>query len=178
MILIAAIGLLIVVPAVVAMSLRNLIHSALLLIVSWVGVAVFYLWAGAEFVAFAQVLVYVGAISMVVLFAVLLTRRSRGEVLLRGLRPGSALRPIIAAGAVAGVLIGAALSTSLSGRQTPPPTLPTREIGQQLASTHAASLVVVGVLLTVALLGAVVIASALRAEETKRDAGNSGGFST
>ena len=63
--------------AAVEMALRNLIHSALLLIGSWAGIAAFYLWAGAEFVAFAQVLVYVGAISMVVLFAVLLTRRSR-----------------------------------------------------------------------------------------------------
>src|SRR5204863_1762230 len=63
--------------AAIAMSLRNLIHSALLLIASWAGIAAFYLWADAEFVAFAQVLVYVGAVSMVVLFAVLLTRRSR-----------------------------------------------------------------------------------------------------
>ena len=61
------------------MTLRNLIHSALLLIASWAGIAAFYLWAGAEFVAFAQVLVYVGAVSMVVLFAVLLTRRSRAD---------------------------------------------------------------------------------------------------
>ena len=56
--------------AAVAMALRNLIHSALLLIASWAGIAAFYLWAGAEFVAFAQVLVYVGAVSMIVLFAV------------------------------------------------------------------------------------------------------------
>src|SRR6185369_4791951 len=66
--------------AAVAMSLRNLIHSALLLVASWAGIAAFYLWAGAEFVAFAQVLVYVGAVSMIVLFAVLLTRRSRADL--------------------------------------------------------------------------------------------------
>ena len=48
------------VPAVAAMALRNLIHSALLLIASWAGIAAFYLWAGAEFVAFAQVLVELG----------------------------------------------------------------------------------------------------------------------
>ena len=43
---------------------------------NWAGIAAFYLWAGAEFVAFAQLLVYVGAVSMLSLFAVLLTRRS------------------------------------------------------------------------------------------------------
>src|ERR1051325_2539475 len=66
--------------AAVAVTRRNLIHSALLLVASWFGIAIFYLWAGAEFVAFAQVLVYVGAISMVVLFAVLLTRQSRADL--------------------------------------------------------------------------------------------------
>ncbi|MFM7752757.1 MAG: NADH-quinone oxidoreductase subunit J, partial [Opitutaceae bacterium] len=50
-----------VATAAVAMALRNLIRSALLLVASWAGIAAFYLWAGAEFVAFAQVLVYVGA---------------------------------------------------------------------------------------------------------------------
>src|SRR5436190_18964967 len=74
------IALLTLATAAIAMVLRNLIHSALLLIASWAGIAAFYLWAGAEFVAFAQVLVYVGAISMVVLFAVLLTRRSREDL--------------------------------------------------------------------------------------------------
>src|ERR1051326_2707120 len=74
------IALLTLASAAVALSLRNLIHSALLLSASWAGIAAFYLWAGAEFVAFAQVLVYVGAVSMIVLFAVLLTRRSRAEL--------------------------------------------------------------------------------------------------
>jgi NADH:ubiquinone oxidoreductase subunit 6 (subunit J) len=62
MIAFIAIALVTVGSAAIAMSLRNLIHSALLLIASWAGIAAFYLWAGAEFVAFAQVLVYVGAI--------------------------------------------------------------------------------------------------------------------
>ena len=69
-----AIALFTLATAAVAVSLRNLIHTALLLVVSWAGIAGFYLWAGAEFVAFAQVLVYVGAISMVVLFAVLFAK--------------------------------------------------------------------------------------------------------
>src|SRR5476651_86745 len=83
--------------AAVAMALRNLIHSALLLIASWAGVAAFYLWAGAEFVAFAQVIVYIGAVSMIVLFAVLLTRRSRADL---------AVAPDAPARAVPGLLAG------------------------------------------------------------------------
>jgi NADH:ubiquinone oxidoreductase subunit 6 (subunit J) len=144
----------------VAMSLRNLIHSALLLIVSWFGTAAFYLWAGAEFVAFGQVLVYVGAVSMIVLFAVLLTRRSRTDL---------ALTPDSAARAAAGILAGlAAFSVMAFAIARTPlevvgdgavPSITVREIGTQLMGPHAVSLLAVGVLLTVALLGGVVIAA-------------------
>src|SRR2546421_5860680 len=90
--------------AAIALSLRNLIHSALLLIASWAGVAAFYLWAGAEFVAFAQVLVYVGAVSMIVLFAVLLTRRSRADLSVTPESAGRFIGGIFAGGAVFGLL--------------------------------------------------------------------------
>lgn len=150
--------------AAIAMSLRNLIHSALLLIVSWGGVAAFYLWAGAEFVAFGQVLVYVGAVSMVVLFAVLLTRHSRDDL---DVAPDSITRVIsalIVGGTVLGVLVGAVLSTPLGAKTAataPAAThdLTVRSLGLQLMGPHAAALLVIGVMLTVALLGAVVIAS-------------------
>src|SRR4051794_21166843 len=82
-----------VLTAAIAMALRNLIHSALLLIASWAGIAAFYLWSDAQFVAFAQVLVYVGAVSMIVLFAVLLTRRSRADL---AIAPDSFSRAILA----------------------------------------------------------------------------------
>src|SRR3954471_5035889 len=111
MITLIVIAALTLVTAAIAMSLRNLIHSALLLIASWAGIAAFYLWAGAEFVAFAQVLVYVGAISMVVLFAVLLTRRSRADLAVSPDSLRRAVLGLLAGGAVLGVLVGAVLST-------------------------------------------------------------------
>jgi NADH:ubiquinone oxidoreductase subunit 6 (subunit J) len=148
--------------AAVAMALRNLIHSALLLIGSWAGIAAFYLWAGAEFVAFAQVLVYVGAISMVVLFAVLLTRRSRADL---SVAPDSIARAVMAllvGGAALGVLWGAVLGSKLAPHPGQKASLTVREIGTQLMGPHAAALLIVGLLLTVALLGAVVIAASDR----------------
>ncbi|MES2696808.1 MAG: NADH-quinone oxidoreductase subunit J [Verrucomicrobiota bacterium] len=145
--------------AAVALSLRNLIHSALLLIATWAGLAAFYLWAGAEFVAFAQVLVYVGAVSMVVLFAVLLTRRTPHEV---STAPASLARlasGLIVGGSVFGVLVGAILGTPLIPRSVSAPGISVREIGLQLMGPHAAALLIVGLLLTVALLGAIVLAA-------------------
>jgi NADH:ubiquinone oxidoreductase subunit 6 (subunit J) len=151
--------------AAVAMMLRNLIHSALLLILSWAGLAAFYLWAGAEFVAFAQVLVYVGAVSMVVLFAVLLTRRSRADLEVPSPALQRILLAVIPAALIAGLLIGAVLGAFPETTYKPAPELTVKQIGWALMDPHAASLLVVGILLTVTLLGAVVIASPEKPED-------------
>jgi NADH:ubiquinone oxidoreductase subunit 6 (subunit J) len=146
--------------AAVALALRDLIHSALLLIASWFGIAAFYLWAGAQFVAFAQVLVYVGAVSMVVLFAVLLTRRARED---RVVEPNVRVRvasALITGGAVFGVLAAAILQTPLPVAPGAEPGATVRQLGTQLMGPHAGALLVMGILLTVALLGGVVLASA------------------
>jgi NADH:ubiquinone oxidoreductase subunit 6 (subunit J) len=161
----AVIALVTLATAAVAMALRNLIHSALLLIASWGGIAAFYLWAGAEFVAFAQVLVYVGAISMVVLFAVLLTRRSREDMVIAPDAIGRAVASLVTGGAVVGVLFGAILSTRFTNSTPVAPAITVRDLGLQLMGPHAAALLVVGGLLTVALLGAVVIAATDRSEK-------------
>ena len=146
--------------AAVAMMLRNLVHSALLLVLSWAGLAGFYLWAGAEFAAFAQVIVYIGAVSMVVLFAVLLTRQSREPASVP--EPASRLRglaAVISAAAVAGLIGTAVLTTNLRPESLHAPVMSVRQIGLELMGRHAAALLIVGVILTVALLGAIVIAS-------------------
>lgn len=146
--------------AAVAMALRNLIHSALLLVGSWAGIAAFYLWAGAEFVAFAQILIYVGAISMIVLFAVLLTRQGRGPdpITLPSLK--RFMWALVTGGGVGGVLLGAILGTPMGvAPDAPGPTLTVRDLGFQLMGPQTGALLVVGLLLTVALLGAVVLAA-------------------
>jgi NADH:ubiquinone oxidoreductase subunit 6 (subunit J) len=154
-----AIALVTLTAAAVAMSLRNLIHSALLLIASWAGIAAFYLWAGAEFVAFAQVLVYVGAVSMIVLFAVLLTRRSRLDITIAPDSITRAIGGLIVGGAVLGVLFGAVIGTNLPSYRTGTATTTVRQLGTQLMNAHLAGVLIVGVILTLALLGAVVLAA-------------------
>lgn len=145
--------------AATALALRHLIHCALLLIPAWAGLGAFYLWAGAEFVAFAQILVYVGAVSMVVLFAVLLTRPSREDLRLDPVSVGRGTAGLVAAGAVFGVLAGGILSARLEVAARPAPSVTVRQIGEELAGPHAAALLIVGLILTVALLGAVIIAA-------------------
>jgi len=152
--------------AVAAMLSRNLIHSALLLVGAWAGIAAFYLWAGAEFVAFAQVLVYVGAVSMVVLFAVLLTRQGATAAPVEFDSVKRMIGGLITAGGVAGVLLGAILGTPMDVTAAPPPAaISVRQLGAQLMGPHAAALLIVGVILTVALLGAIVIAAVDKPED-------------
>ena len=112
----AFLAVLMVASAGVAMLLRNLIHSALLLIFSWAGIAAFYLWAGAEFVAFAQALVYLGAVSMVVLFAVLLTRQNN---LVAPFSAGGAIRASWALFAAAGLSLRPDARTGLRVQADP-----------------------------------------------------------
>ena len=153
------IAFLLLASAATAMALRNIIHSALLLVVSWFALAMFYLWAGAEFAAFAQILIYAGAISMVVLFAVLLTQRSLGDFTLARESRRRAFGAVLASAAVAGAIACAILHSSTPIASTPAPTVTVRDLGEQLMGPQAAALLIVGVILTVSLIGAVVIAA-------------------
>jgi NADH-quinone oxidoreductase subunit J len=61
--------------ALVVVTHRNLFHAALALMVSFAGVAGFYITLDAGFLAAAQLLVYIGAISILIIFAIMMTRR-------------------------------------------------------------------------------------------------------
>lgn len=89
--------------AVGAVGSRNLFRAALFLVVSFVGVAGFYIMLEAEFLAMVQILVYVGAISILIIFAIMLSRRmmaadfeARNEQWIGGLIAAVALFAILA----------------------------------------------------------------------------------
>src|SRR3989442_5934048 len=70
----AIIGLVTLAGAVAAMSLRNLVHCALCLVAAFGGLAGIFLQLDAQFVGLAQILVYIGAVAILIVFAILLTR--------------------------------------------------------------------------------------------------------
>ncbi len=70
----AIIALLTIAAAVAAMSLRNLVHCALAMGGAFGGLAALYLQLAAQFVGFTQILVYIGAVASLIVFASLLTR--------------------------------------------------------------------------------------------------------
>ncbi len=65
--------------ALMVVTVKKLLHSAIWLIVSLFGVAIFYVLLDAEFLAVAQLVVYIGAIAILMIFAIMLTRRIAAE---------------------------------------------------------------------------------------------------
>lgn len=142
------------ISALCAMSLRNLVHCALWLALSFLGVAGLFLHLNAGFVAFAQILVYVGAVAILIVFAILLTRNAESD----DTKGGNLWLSLPLTAVVGAILVNAAFSTQLvvSGQTASAPSV--RELGQALMTSHVVPLELIGVLLTVALLGGVVLA--------------------
>lgn len=144
--------------AIAAMVLRNLVHCALALAVAFAGLALLYLQLDAQFAGFAQILVYIGAVAILVVFAILLTRGSEPE----GQPTGSSHWGAgIAAAVLVFLLVGGSLLSSrvLADRPLPPAPAPTmQQLGDQLMTRYILPLEVLGLLLTAALIGAVILA--------------------
>jgi len=144
--------------AIAAMSLRNLVHCALCTVLTFAGLAAMYLQLNAQFVGFAQILVYVGAVAILILFAVLLTRNSETQPNTRIASP-SWIVGIFVAISVSGTMIYAVIkSTKLAQALPPVPDATVKKIGEQLMTNYVLPLEIVALLLTAAMIGAVIIA--------------------
>ncbi len=150
--------------AIAAMSLRNLVHCALSLVVAFAGLAVFYMQLGAQFLGLAQILVYIGAIAILIVFAILLTRS--GDTSRQPLLSSSWLMGLGVALLVFTALGKSILSSSvLKLSNQVEPDLSVRKIGSQLMANFVLPLEAIALLLTVAMIGAVIIA--MRDEKPK-----------
>jgi NADH:ubiquinone oxidoreductase subunit 6 (subunit J) len=150
-------GVLTIVGAAAALTLRNLVHCVLALVLAFVGLAGLFLLLDAQFIGFAQILVYVGAVAILVVFAILLTRGT--ESTSQSIVSPSWIVSSVAAAAVFGVLAWTIQSSMASQHLLPPqPEVTVKQIGDALMSRFALPLEVIGLLLTAALVGAVTIA--------------------
>ncbi len=150
-----ALSALLVIGALAVVFLPRIIHAALSLVVFFVGIAGVFILLQAEFIAAAQIIIYAGAITVLVLFAVMLTQRSAS--------PES--NPFNTQGLIASVVAAALFVALLAGITTLAgtsaigidmdltPALGTLMLGQWVLPFEIAS-----VLLLAALIGAVVIA--------------------
>jgi NADH:ubiquinone oxidoreductase subunit 6 (subunit J) len=141
-----------------AVLLKNLVHCALALTIAFVGLALLFLELDAQFAGFAQILVYVGAVAILVVFAILLTRSSEtprdGGVFSRTWWAGLGIAAAVFA------LIGWAILESLPGlpQEQQTPAVSVEQIGNALMGRYVLPLEIVALLLTAALIGAVIVA--------------------
>jgi NADH-quinone oxidoreductase subunit J len=150
-------ALLTVAGALAAALLRNLVHCALSLTVTFAGLALLYLQLDAQFAGFAQILVYIGAVAILVVFAILLTRGS-GIPEYRSYSTSWFAGLTIAAAIFALLTWAVTKSLPTNATATSAPAATVQSIGAALMSSYALPLEIVAVLLTVALIGAVIVA--------------------
>jgi NADH-quinone oxidoreductase subunit J len=142
--------------ALAVVTSKNLFHSALFLILSFVGVAGLYVLLEAGFLAAVQILVYVGAISILIIFAIMLTRRLMAKDLVqRNAQWGISALVALLLFAVLGFIL---LRVNWPVVEAAVPSESISILGQELMSTYAVPFEVASVLLLVALVGSIIIA--------------------
>lgn len=153
------------ISAIRVVTARNVIHAALYLVGVLLGAGVLYVLLLAEFVAWVQVLVYVGAIVILMLFGLMLTRAPIGK---GNFDNNQRLVAALCAGAVFGVtswiMVDAFEGQEINFAVERPAT--SQNIGEIIFSDYVLPFEVVSVLLLAALVGSVVIA---RRDERPRD---------
>jgi NADH-quinone oxidoreductase subunit J len=138
--------------ALAAATLPNLMHAAFCLVLALLGLASFFFLLGAAFVGLALVFIYIGAVAVLIVFTILLTRRDSKEHYSLNWS-GVFIALAVFAGLTWAVLITQSLSI------VPPHirTLTVKQIGQTLMTSYVWPLQCVGLLLTAALIGALVL---------------------
>jgi NADH-quinone oxidoreductase subunit J len=150
------------VAGVMVVTVKNIIHAALWLITSFFSVGALYLLMEAEFIAIVQVLVYVGAISILVLFAIMLTRHVTGEGV-QQLYQRWWIALLVAAGLFALLIVPTVYNYEWKTVAPPPEgqqaTISSSvQIGTAFMREYLLPFEIASVLLLVALIGAIVIA--------------------
>lgn len=142
--------------AVMVVTTRNLMRSALWLILAFFGIAGIFILLNAEFLAVAQILIYVGAISMLIIFAIMLTRG------LMDLKQPRFNEQWGVAGGFAALLfvVLAAIVTRIAWPVAAGavPLEPIKQLGRDFVGPYVIPFEVASVLLVVAMIGAIIIA--------------------
>jgi len=143
--------------ALAAMTLKHLVHAALAVTVAFAGLALFFLNLDAQFAGFAQILVYIGAVAILVVFAILLTRGS--ELPKDGVFSRTWFVGLPVAAGIFAVLGWAVIASSKAlPSDAPTPAVNVHDIGVALVGRYVLPLEILALLLTAATIGAVMVA--------------------
>jgi NADH-quinone oxidoreductase subunit J len=135
---------------------KNVVHAALWLVLVLAGIAAQYILAGAEFVAASQVLVYIGAVMVLFLFGIMLTRAQIGKE--AGLNNRGYLLGVPVALAMFGLLAWVILDAVGDDVITDNAPTPTEALSDQFLSIYLIPFLAVSFVLLAAAIGAIVLA--------------------
>ncbi len=144
-----------VVSALMVVTLRNVFHSALFLVLTLFSVAGIYVLLEAEFLAAVQVLIYVGAITILMIFAIMLTYQITSKSIRQVNEQVIPAVIIVLVFFVLSLVTLIKTSWPISNKSLPGNN--TFEIGRQLLSTYVIPFEVVSIVLLIALIGAIII---------------------
>ncbi len=177
------VGLVTLGAALVAVTTKQLVHAALWLVVALGGIAVEYLLLSAEFIAWVQVLIYVGSVVVLLLFGLMLTKApiGRSPDADSGNRWVASAVSVVSAAALVTVVVDAFRTTWIDlDRRTGPGEGSTEVTGQALFRHWVLPFEALSVLLLAALVGAIVLsrrrtaADTANTENTDNTAGTAG----
>lgn len=153
--LVAGLATLMLAAGIAVVSMRDIIRCGLAMIVCFLALAGLYVTLGAPMVAAAQVMVYIGAISVLILFAIMLTQEKAGSARLTFQTQAA---PAAIAAIVIAVLVAVAAYGTNWGAATEPIHAATDLIAHVLFQDYVLVLEAVGVLLLAAVVGGVFLA--------------------
>lgn len=142
-----------------AVLARNLVRAMFGLVVTFMGVAGMYLLMASPFLAFMQLLIYVGAIAVLLFFAIMLVKNTRSGEEMRLPGPVKALDALIAAAAPLLLFGPIIVMYADKFEQTAPPLeTPLAELGEGLLGFYVMPFEMISVVLLVAMAGGVLLA--------------------
>lgn len=155
--------------SIVALETRELIYAAIALAISMLGVAGFFLLLDAPFVAVFQVAVYVGAVAVLIIFAVMLVRtQALFSMKEDRKRKGAGIALMLIIMASLGALLLASGLNGQFGNFNDSEAIDFREIGEQMLTYYAPTLILMGLTLAGAVIAALALA---RREEVTATSG-------
>ncbi|MCU6792981.1 NADH-quinone oxidoreductase subunit J [Paenibacillus sp. WQ 127069] len=142
--------------AIFMLSFTKVVHMVVAIAMTFISMAGLYVILNAEFVAFVQVLIYAGAISILMIFGIMMTKHQGEEI--EPKRPVYNTLLFIGAAGLFGVLFYAIQNTMMPTGEFKDVADNTLEIGKLLFTQHVIPFEIMSVLLTVSFIGAIVVA--------------------
>lgn len=146
---------------------KNILYAAFALMLTFLGMAGLFVFLGAEFLAITQIVVYVGGILILIIFGMMLTNKLSNKKLVTQ-RYQSGIGALVAIGlgyVLIKLIAGGAFRNLLWMDSSHTTTAGLKALGMQLMTQYVLAFEIIGILLLIALIGALYLAGKLREED-------------